>query len=409
MNALVVFAACLLVSGCERKASPHTPTDDSASSNRLPAQISSAPLPPPIVAPLHATVAAGVSHTCALRGEGQLLCWGGNEMGDCGVGTHAWNGRSDDVKREFLHIPKPTRVLGLAQVSSVACGALCCALDKDGSAWCWSYTDGPDPYAIVDRPRQVNYPSAFVRLAVGSHACGITTNHRVLCWGPNQSGQLGQGTTSVTLQNDYEPKEEVQGLDGRVKGIAATRGSTCAVLDDGKVYCWGDNSEGELGMSNETEHSAKPVLVGIPAAKAIVGGWGHLCAITQDEGVWCWGANQELQAGVGKRHALPNKIPLVTNVVQLALGWDSSFSLTAGGEVWFWGRDERSRDARDVPVKTPQRLQLDGPVSEITAGASHACALDLSDQVWCWGWGREMQLGNGKTDDYPGLVKVQFN
>jgi alpha-tubulin suppressor-like RCC1 family protein len=151
------------------------------------------------------------------------------------------------------------------------------------------------------------------------------------------------------------------------------------------------------------------VEIGIPAAVAIFGGRGHFCAITQVEGVWCWGANHELQAGRGEYYAPPNKISFAKKAIQLALGDSTTFALTESGEVWFWGRDNRSREARKVPVKAPKRVPLKGPVSEITAGGSHACALDLDNQIWCWGWGREMQLGNGKTDDYPGLVRVEFD
>jgi alpha-tubulin suppressor-like RCC1 family protein len=305
-----MIGAVLLVAACTRVASPAPittaspsggpgvtpmPSASPPSPSLFPPPTASPPAPsafasssPSVVSPERSQVAAGYRHTCALTGDGAVVCWGNGEYGTLGNGA-------------TTNSNAPVEVSGLASGVS--------AID-----------------------------SGFY------HACALTSDGRVTCWGNNERGQLGDGTTS----NSSIPVE-VDGLAGGVTAIAAGGGHTCAIGSDEGVKCWGNNEAGQLGDGTTTD-SGVPVDVADLASgvSAIAAGAAHTCALTSFGGVMCWGADQLGQLGNGTDPGgfVPvNVSGLGSGVSAIAAGGVHSCALTNSRDVKCWGV-QRLRPAR---------------------------------------------------------------
>lgn len=243
-----------------------------------------------------ATLAAGASHTCGLSRSGEVFCWGSNINGQLGDGS-----------RDDRHQPRP--VASTVGFRSVVTGwNHTCALDAKGEAYCWGLNgegqigDG----TRLDRLAPVRVPGGFSSLVAGaSHTCGISGG-RVLCWGDNSFGQLGDGTNE-----DHTRPVAVQGSLEGVIGLAAGAMHTCALLDNGAVYCWGQNRRGELG-DGTTENRTSPTRVATDVTfRSIDAGGAVTCGFSADWTEYCWGQNRSGQLGDGTRtsRSTPSRSP----------------------------------------------------------------------------------------------------
>jgi alpha-tubulin suppressor-like RCC1 family protein len=200
-------------------------------------------------------LAAGSSHTCALTEAGGLHCWGDNAHGQLGDGT------SEDRST-------PVRVSGLERgvIALTAGGWHTCALTEDGGVHCWGWNGrgqlGDGTTEDRSTPVTVSGLQSGVTAitAGGSYTCALTDAGAVRCWGNNEDGQLGDGTT----ENRTTPVR-VSGLDSDIIALAAGESHTCALAEDGGVHCWGWNWDGQLGDGTAGSHSAVPVQVALQA------------------------------------------------------------------------------------------------------------------------------------------------
>jgi alpha-tubulin suppressor-like RCC1 family protein len=146
----------------------------------------------------------------------------------------------------------------------------------------------------IDVPGLAGAVSAVA--AGGRHTCALLTTGAVSCWGYNEYGQLGDGTTS-----DSPTPVAVAGLGSGVRAITTGGNFSCALKTDGGVSCWGLNAAGQLGDGTYADSRSSPVeVVGLPSGvTAIAAGFYHICAITKDGGVTCWGGNDSGQLGIG--------------------------------------------------------------------------------------------------------------
>jgi len=228
----------------------------------------------------------------------------------------------------------------------------------------------------------------------------------VWCWGHNQYGQLGDGTTTHRLT-----PVQVQNLSDVVQ---VTEGfyHTCALKEDGTVWCWGRNSEGQLGDGTTTNRLTPVQVNNLSGVVQITAGDLHTCAVKQDGTVWCWGYNRYGQLGDGTttNRLTPVQVKNLSNVVQIAAGHLHTCALKQDGTVWCWGNnsDGQLGDGTTTNRYTPVQVQNLTGVVQVAAGYVHTCALKQDSTIWCWGNNSYGQLGDGTTNDRLTPVKANI-
>lgn len=231
-------------------------------------------------------------------------------------------------------------------------------------------------------------PAKATAVSIGTgYGCALVDSGRVRCWGNNFYGQLGDGTTTNSLV-----PVEVDGLDDAVS-IAAGFNHTCAVRATGSIVCWGSNNSGELGI-NSTSRSPRPVSVqGIDSAISVTTAWGFFtCAALADGTARCFGTDGygELGDGGNLEEHIPSPVQNLTKVLDVKGGTKFACALLADGTVACWGVDD------DGQLGTGEAIQnfwarVPVPVVDVTdavaiaCGSATACAVIADGSVKCWG------------------------
>lgn len=350
-------------------------------------------LPPEVTA-----LSLGQSHACALRDQGRVSCWGANYQGQAGqpnTGT-AVQGVPRDV----------SGLTGLRAVSGG--GSHSCAVTGGGGVKCWGDNNSGQvgrgsTGGQYDVPQDVSgLASGVVAVSAGGyHSCAVTVTNGLKCWGDNSSGQLGRGTSGGA---DGTP-QDVSGLGNVVVAVSAGQLHTCAVMRDGSVACWGDNGFGQLGRGTVGGQSATPQAVTGLASGAIAlsAGGLHTCAVLVDGGLACWGSNSTGTLGRGTTGGSDGTPQLVVGLANGALavaaGYSHTCAATAAGAAKCWGNDAQGKLGR-VGVggnySVPQDVAgLASGVIAIGVGIDNSCAVTRDGRVWCWGRNDTGMLGNG--------------
>lgn len=398
----------------------------------------------------HPSSLAVLDRTCLTDAAG-VWCWGSNERGQLGLG--------DRVNRA-----QPERLSGLpADVVEVVFGRYhACVRTRASGLWCWggnSYGEtGQVPGAPVTDPIIGNLPLSPPQtraLAVpqvpgmvsavtlgGYFSCALSEGV-VWCWGNNQYGQLGDGTT--TTRSLPAP---VTGLPAGIRKLAAGERHACAIDGSGELWCWGDNERGQVGVAitGAPPFEALPRRVetlGGQVAAVHLGGTQSCAAV--DGSKKCWGiADDGTRLGpvpqiIARPPGVPSdwvddcylrdgdlQCPLRTNrhpnmavdarlvpglngrPTQLALGRDFACARMADGSVWCWGTNARGQLGQGDLSERAQAVRVAlPPAVQIAVGTAHACAA-TRDGLWCWGANGSAELGDGTTLDRSAPVRSQF-
>lgn len=350
-------------------------------------------------------VAAGNGHTCALDDTGAVWCWGRNDKGQLGDGT---------TDARYL----PARVLLGEQwgAQAIASGPhhVCAILRVLRRVRCWGANHAGqlgDGTTSSHRATPVlvgtNFRSVRAIAVGGSHTCAIGRRDRVLCWGLNIQGQVGDGTTgSPRLQ-----PTAVVGL-GEATALATGDGHSCAINAQGRAYCWGWNGRGQLG-DGTTEPRWSPVAVrGLGEARTLAAGTDHSCAITSLIRTRCWGGNGRGQLGDSSfdDRLAPVWVQDLAGIKAVVSAFAHSCAITNTDRARCWGANDSgqlgNRGSTDRPLAVLVRGFRD--VRSVATGQFHSCAVMPSGGVRCWGANWAGQLGDGTTTSSLVPVDVLF-
>lgn len=250
-------------------------------------------------------LSAGANHVCARRSTGRLYCWGNDGAAALGNGSGSGSASS------------PVEVAGSrTDWASVSAGfASTCALRTSRRLFCWGFDGfgalGRGPGAQVGQsPAEVSGARTdWAAVSVGGdQVCARRTTGNLFCWGRNNRGQVGNGTTGANV----ESPAQVAGNRTDWRQIGMGEQTSCARRSDGHLFCWGADFTGQLGNGvPDPDNSPTPVEVAGGASDwgAVDGGFAHLCARRSASSLFCWGYDSDGQLGDGSPHS-PKSSPV---------------------------------------------------------------------------------------------------
>lgn len=340
-------------------------------------------------------VSAGESHVCALRGGGEVWCWGGNDGGALGDGTTiSW----DTPHR--VAVPEGVTF----EVLDAGTGTTC-ALDTNGAAWCWG-TAWDDPTTTSDDallPTPVDMPprTAFTDIATSFWTtCALATDGSAWCWGDNYYGQLGNNTVEESLLPVEVPTPEGVAFTDITLGGGLQNGGfpfACALAEDGVPWCWGPYAGVDEDDPFRRPVAAAPQNIPFPEGvtlASIEAGDTHTCGLTSDGAVWCWGTDAAMALGVDSwdpvDRGTPLRIPSDVPFVSIGLGENSACAVSGDGGIWCWGSATPLLPKRFARMGgTGEPVAIDVPLEvNFTAismgGLQPPCAVTDGGDIWCW-------------------------
>jgi alpha-tubulin suppressor-like RCC1 family protein len=339
------------------------------------------------------TISARGNRSMAMLSDGRIYGVGDNTYGAFGSG-------------EVGHGSTPAAVPGLESLKAVSAGLFSSlALEDDGTLWAFGQNIygqlGINSVANTNIPAVTTILSNVASFSAGSyHAAAVKTDGTAWAWGYNTSGQVGDGTTT-------QRNQPVQALDaaGPLTGIvsvAAGGTHTAGLKNDGTVWTWGGNSDGQLGDGTTTKRTkAVQVLTAGGPLTGIVGitaGSYHTVAVKNDGTVWAWGRNTTGQLGNGSTLAQSYaiQVPLAGSAIAVAAGDGHTLALMSDHSLMAWGGNAFGQlgDNSTTHRYSPVAIGLISGVASVSAHQNHTMAVKLDRTVWGWGSNSFGEIGN---------------
>ncbi len=341
------------------------------------------------------SVSAGLYHTCAVKNDDSLWCWGSNNAGELGVGNTT---QQNTPTREI------TNANNWRDVSTK--DNYTCAVKNDSSVWCWGLggsgqlgTGNTDWHSSP--MREITNANNWNKISNGGqYACAIKNDGALWCWGSIGNGQLGTGDINQKNSPARESSNATNWLS-----VSANNSHTCAIKNDGSLWCWGAGGQGQLGAGNTTSRSY-PVRESSNATNwvSVSNGGSHACALKNNASLWCWGVGTQGQLGTGntgQQTSPTREVSNATNWANVSAGNSYTCAVKNDGSLWCWGTGGSGR------LGTGDNNQQNSPIREISnannwshvsAGNAHTCAVKSDGSLWCWGYNYYGGLGIGNTD-----------
>lgn len=312
---------------------------------------------PVLVAAIDDAVAldAGRRHTCALRSDDTVWCWGDNE--------------TRQIVDSLSDAGEPVAT-GIADLGAAAAGAgHTCTFVNGSGAKCWGahgsgqLGNGGPMSAVIATPQDVETLTDLVDIAAGAlHSCAIISNGlRVYCWGDNANYQLGRTTPASSSSPLTVGLHLSAGPTLVGEGLAVSDNSGCVQLT-GEVLCWGDNDLGQLGDGSTTDYYAGKKIDGLDNVQELAAGGDHFCARRQNGTALCWGANSHGQVGDGtngNNRLAPVEVDTLAGASHIGAGARHTCAVIAGGAVVCWGDNDEGQlgtgdtNLSNIPIAVP--------------------------------------------------------
>jgi hypothetical protein len=285
-----------------------------------------------------------------------------------------------------------------------------CVLTSAGGVQCWGVNDygelGDGSTALSKVPvTPIGLASGVTQVVTGQEFdCALTSAGGVKCWGWEYLGALGNGVDSTGYS---DTPVDVTGLASGVKSLATGGSTVCALLTSGGVECWGDNGSMELGANTTNYDSATPVVIaGVPTGvQSLAVGSDEACVLVSGGSVYCWGAVDGATSGTLET-ATPTALSGITGgAQQLSVGSNVGCVVTTSGAVMCWGDNydgelgvQNTTSESATPVAIPG---LGSGQASVVVGDGSTCVLGTAGGVECWGYNYDGTLGDGnETNSY---------
>ena len=335
-------------------------------------------------APVFYINGATVTATSSVAASAYTAPTGGSWVASTAAGGNYFNGSLDDI-RVFDKILNPAQIELLYQNRQP------------------NVSVAPNASAILGANKYRGTISAML-----NNACMVRSDGTAACWGGEATGELGNGATAGN-QTDPSRVETVTTTNNFAQ-ISAGRGFSCGVKADGSGWCWGDDTNGELGNGATTgqQDNPSPVSGGHVFSMIAVSNY-HACGLRNDGQILCWGNDTYGQLGNagGGASSSPGVISDVGPWVYVTTGDSNTCGIKTDGSAWCWGNTNNGRNGEGTltptSLQTPVPISQAGPWVKLTAGFDHTCGIKLDGTAWCWGSPSYGKLGLGQVSANIGI------
>lgn len=333
----------------------------------------------------------------------------------CGVTTDevtfCWGSGFLGDGQEYLRVP-PQLVAGGHQFRQVSSGGdQNCAVTTDNRAYCWGRNGygqlGDGTTTDRSTPVLVGSGREFRQLDMSTfHACGIGyADGRVYCWGRNSEGQLGDGSTTQR----FTPVPVAGARKFRQVRVGWTH--TCGLTTSGEAFCWGSNIDGQIGDGSTAKRRLRPARVaGGLIFRQLDVGFSHVCGVTTNNRAFCWGNGGAGQIGDGKTNLrfTPRAVTGGLSFDRVSTGYNHTCGETTDNRAYCWGENENGQlgDGTTTPRSRPVAVGGGLTFTQVSAGDFHTCGIASGSATYCWGWNWGGQLGDLTITDRSTPVPV---
>jgi len=363
-------------------------------------------------------VAAGYNHNLALvAGSGEMLAWGHNAFGELGDKT--------EVRKLTPVSVVDTNEVPLSGVTSIAAGRYhSLAVNSTGKVLTWGYNSSGQLGDGTEIDHMLPIVLAELSdikdvIATKETSFAIKTDGQIYSWGSNQYGQLSIGTvisrltpqllTSLTLDSvNIPPSLDLTPERNSQPG----ENHSVMVVDDGSLWTWGINNYGQLGDGTQTDRLKPVKVVGLDNIVAAAAGYLHTIALQADGTVWTWGANSYGQLGLDSDiidiNITPARVEGLSGIVAVRAGQFHNLALKKDGTVWSWGKNDVGQlgDSTHIIRYAPVQVSNLFNVIQIDTESDYSLVLKSDGSVWSWGENSDGQLGEGSLNDRNSPVRV---
>jgi alpha-tubulin suppressor-like RCC1 family protein len=349
-------------------------------------------------------LAAGRYHALALRADGTLWAWGWNSSGQLGNATNNGSNAAN---------PTPTQVPGTGYTRVAAGTSHSLALRSDGTLWAWGSNrfgqlgNTLNVSTSKANPTPAQVAGTYTELAAGSnHSLALRADGSLWAWGYNEFGQLGTATNSGTIAATPTPTQ----VPGTYTRVGAGESHTLAVQADGTLWAWGSNKYGQLGgLPNSGVATANPTPAQVPGTYAqVAAGGATSLGLRADGTLYAWGANEQGQLGTATNSnpAAPTTTPTATGTAlptrSITMGGSFGLAVRADGTLWGWGSNASGQLGQSpgalAQSLSPVQIGTDNDWVMVAAGTSFALGLKADGTLYAWGQNRYGQLGNSTNN-----------